>query len=303
MIVLTIYTHQYIHSTYCKTSLDILYIYIVLLVLYIYIYIYQLQNPTQRAEVVDALRRLKRSKAAGELHKYGGDELVSLVQDLQSKVLTVHGEVKEVRAGYLLPLSKPGKPKKAENSRPPTLLSAFRKTSTVLARVEEEVSTLLPHHQHGARKKRSTSEITWTIQTLRATVGRYVERSQYLATGTSKALDSVTREKLTGVLEEHRLADGDSLRVIQYLMSKTTLKTRVAGAKGEEFETVSGIPQGDALSPTLFAVYLEWIMRIHRERYPSRRVPEDVVLQYADGTKMLFHDRDPTQRHGPHSGM
>jgi len=102
------------------------------------------------------------------------------------------------------------------------------------------------------------------------------------------------------VIEENNLADEDAMRMIQYLMSATKLKTRISGTVGEEFGTISGIPQGDALSPILFAVYLEWIMRKHRERYPSRGVSEDFTLQYADDTKMFFHARTTQIDHGPH---
>ena len=116
----------------------------------------------------------------------------------------------------------------------------------MLTRAEDAVSELLPSHQHAPRKRRSTPEIAWTVKTLQATVGRYTERYQ-----------CVTREKLVAVTEEHRLADEDSLRVAQYLMSETTLKAIVAGTKGEELATVPGTPQGDSLSPVLLAVYLE----------------------------------------------
>ena len=69
-------------------------------------------------------------------------------------MFTVHGEVREVVAGYLFPLSKPDKAKTAESSRPLAFLSAFRKilTNIVLARIEAAVSDFLSHYQHGARK-------------------------------------------------------------------------------------------------------------------------------------------------------
>ena len=102
-----------------------------------------LHSPTQREEVVVALRRLKNSRAvgpgdtAGELYKYGGGELVSLTQDLLSKVLTVHGEVEAMGEGYLLLLSKPGKLKTAESSRPLTLWGRKTLASTVLKGADE----------------------------------------------------------------------------------------------------------------------------------------------------------------------
>ena len=214
-----------------------------------------------------------------------------------------HGEVKEVGEGYLLPLSKPGKQKTAESTRPLALLSTCRKvlTSTVLRRVEGAVSEYLPSRQHAPRKKRSTPEATWTAQALRATVGRYTEQYQYLATDTPKASGSVTGVKLLEVTEGSRLADEDSLRVTQYLVSGATLKARVAREVGETLGAVSGTPQGGALSPTLLAAYLEWVMGMRRESHPSRGAVEDFTLQHADDTKVLFHSRDTQQAWGPHA--
>ena len=42
-------------------------------------------------------------------------------------------------------------------------------------------------------------------------------------------------------------------------------------------------------------------MRTHREKYPSRGVMEDLTLQYAGDTKILFHARTRQQDHGPHT--
>ena len=73
--------------------------------------------------IVDAVSKLKNNKSvgpddiAGELYKYGGDELVNLIQDLINKMFTEHGEVKEMGEGYLFPLSKPDKQRTAENTR------------------------------------------------------------------------------------------------------------------------------------------------------------------------------------------
>ena len=97
------------------------------------------------------------------------------------------------------------------------------------------------------------------------------------------------------------MAGDDPLRVLQYLVSEATLKARVAGVEGEELDTTSGTSQGDALLPTLLAVYLEWVVRTHREKYPSRGVAEGFTLQYAGDMKMLLHARDAQQGRGPHA--
>jgi hypothetical protein len=49
--------------------------------------------------------------------------------------------------------------------------------------------------------------------------------------------------------------------IIQYLLSDTVLKPKTRGKLGASFRTTIGTPQGDALSPVLFTVYLEHVLR------------------------------------------
>ena len=62
-----------------------------------------------------------------ELYKYGGDELVNMLQILFNKMFTSHEAINDIGAGYLFPLNKPDKPKRVENTRPVTLLNVIRK--------------------------------------------------------------------------------------------------------------------------------------------------------------------------------
>ena len=107
--------------------------------------------------------------------------------------------------------------------------------------------------------------------------------------------DTVSRAQLIEVMRTNQLAGEDELRMIQYLLSSTTLRTKITGEIGDPYATKTGIPQGDALSSILFVVYLESIMR----RYAPQDVEEDIILQYADDTKFLFHERALQTEHGP----
>ena len=63
------------------------------------------------------------------------------------------------------------------------------------------------------------------------------------------------------ILELYHLADEDERRLIAFLLSKTTLKVKIGNSIGEMFEISLGTPQGDTLSPILFLIYLEHIMK------------------------------------------
>ena len=59
------------------------------------------------------------------------------------------------------------------------------------------------------------------------------------------------------------------LKIIELLLTNTILPIRYNKNTCESFTTNIGCPQGDALSPVLFTVYLEACMKEIRTTYPE----------------------------------
>ena len=93
------------------------------------------------------------------------------------------------------------------------------------------------------------------------------------------------------IFEHYNLATEDELRILHYLLSETELMVKVNERTGERFKTTTGVPQGDSLSPVLFIVYLEHLMRRHKERVLIRDRSEDYVILFADDIKLMHHGR------------
>ena len=100
------------------------------------------------------------------------------------------------------------------------------------------------------------------------------------------------------ILEKYELADEDSLRMIQYHITETTATIKIGNEIARErFSTKLGVPQGDSLSPILFLIYLEHILREagHREILMELN---DMEIAYADDVNFLTLDHtlthDPT---------
>ena len=104
----------------------------------------------------------------------------------------------------------------------------------------------------------------------------------------SKAFESLDRGTLIQILEENELAGEDELRIISYLLSETTLRVKVGSNISETFKTTIGTPQGDALSPILFLIYLEHILRRHRRRNILTAV--ELEMAYADNIHYVTKD-------------
>jgi hypothetical protein len=109
---------------------------------------------------------------------------------------------------------------------------------------------------------------------------RYEERIYIMGIDLLKAFDCLDREKVMKILKDIGIKE-DELRMITFLLAETALQVKIGQAKGETFNTTIGTPQGDALSPVLFLVYLEHIMRSHETKH-NLTLQREIIFAYAD---------------------
>ena len=260
-----------------------------------------LQRKVTAVEVSAGAKKLGNGRAmgpdllAGELFKYGGTKVWEEVEKIVNGVFEKHEPLPELTMGYLFPLNKPDKPgkyKTADMTRPLIFLSVTRKilSNIVLSRITRAVNEFLSLGQHAYRAGRSTTEVVWTAQWLIATAEKYGERIHIMALDLSKAFDNLDRGTMIQILEENSLAGEDELRIISYLLSETTLRVKVGKNISETFKTTIGTPQGDALSPVLFLIYLEHILRRHRRR--NLLSANEYEMSYADDIHFATKDAD-----------
>jgi hypothetical protein len=153
------------------------------------------------------------------------------------------------------------------------------------------VDEFLSPSQHAYREGRSTAEAVWAVQWVRAAAEVYTEKCRVLGTDLSKALDCLQRDKLLDILEHRGIASESDRKLVRFLLTETTLKVRVGSTVGEAFATTVGTPQGDALSPVLFLVYLEEIMRTYQRTDILAGEANAVVITYADDVNMFLRER------------
>jgi exonuclease III len=255
-------------------------------------------------EVTLAAKKLRNHRAlgpddiAGELIKYGGEEMHAELAITFNGIFEKHEAIEELKEGYLYALNKPGKTRTAENTRPLVFLSITRKvlSSIVLHRISGKADEFLSLSQHAYRAHRSTTEVAMTAQWLSATSEKYAERIHIMGIDLSKAFDCIDRSILMQILEENKIATEDELRLIQYLISETKLRVKIGKTYGEKFSTIIGTPQGDALSPLLFLIYLEKIIRTaNLEEYLTKR---DIMYAYADDVNFAILEADEKRTEG-----
>ncbi|GFR66202.1 very-long-chain enoyl-CoA reductase [Elysia marginata] len=104
----------------------------------------------------------------------------------------------------------------------------------------------------------------------------------------SAAFDTIDRTLLLKTLRE--IINEDELRIVQFLLSKTTLDVKINGTNTTQlFTTNVGTPQGDSISPVLFVVYLENALRNARSNEtPHQVLPNEIT--YADDIDFVGTD-------------
>jgi exonuclease III len=237
-----------------------------------------LQNPITTAETKKARQLLRNNRTCGkdgiygEHLKYCGDEMDQTMADMYNKIFSERAEVAALCEGILIPLNKPGKERIAKNTRPITLLNMVRKTLAmiVLRRIQPFVTAYMPKTQCGFQPNRSATEVVWTYRWMTSCAEKYDKEFSIMGIDMSKAFDSINRELLLKILKD--IIPEDELRIIRYLLSETTLEAKIEGKYGDKIKTTIGTPQGDALSPVLFIVYLEAAMRNYRKAVEDTRI-------------------------------
>ena len=252
-----------------------------------------LRHPIHPAEVTDATTRLSNGRAAGidgtpgELYKYGGAHLHTHIAATFNSIFTTHQTVQALGQGILITINKPGKPHIINNTRPLTLLTSLRKILSLilLNRIYPKVDKYISISQSAYRKNRSTADLLWAYRFYMATTQKYKDEFNIMGIDLSKAFDCINRSLLLETMQT--LLDEDEYRILLLLITNTTLRPRVQGTYGDSFPTSIGVPQGDALSPILFAIYLETALRYHLSNLPTPYSPDLRITHYADDTDLV----------------
>ncbi|KAL9952861.1 hypothetical protein ACROYT_G040182 [Oculina patagonica] len=161
-----------------------------------------------------------------------------------------------------------------------------------------EVDKRLREEQAGFRKDRSCTD---QIATLRIILEQSLEwNSPVYATFVDyeKAFDSVDREVLWKLLRHYGIPE-KYITLIQKTYEECTCRVIHNGVLSELFEMLTGVRQGCLLSPFLFLLVIDWIMRRTTEKHQdgiqwtlTTRLED---LDFADDITLLSHNHRSMQ--------
>ena len=259
------------------------------------------ESRPSKEEVKRAIRHLKNEKAAGpdgippEAIKADLETSAEMLYNLFGKIRETNEIPDDWKEGYLIKLPKKGDLNECKNWRGIMLLSTAGKVLNriILERLKAELDDRLRDEQAGFRKERSCTD---HIATLRIIVEQSLEwNSPVFVTFVDyeKAFDSIGRVVLWKLLRHWGIREKYIL-LIQKSYEKCTCRVIHNGVLSEMFEMLTGVRQGCLLSPFLFLLSIDWIMRRTTEadrdgiQWTLTTRLED--LEYADDIALLSHN-------------
>ncbi|KAJ8417554.1 hypothetical protein AAFF_G00223970 [Aldrovandia affinis] len=219
-------------------------------------------------EVARAIKSLKNNKVPGldkvsaELLKHGQEVGVESLTHLFNLIWHSEDVPVDWRSGVIVTLPKKGNLSDCNNWRGITLLSIPGKVfcSVLLQRLKTEVDNILREEQAGFRKGRSCSE---QIFTLRNIIEQCLELQTTLIINYidfKKAFDSVHRESLWQIVQLYSVPS-KYVNIFKALYRNSTCRVRTSSGTTDDFDIVTGVRQGCILSPLLFLIVINFVMR------------------------------------------
>ena len=257
-------------------------------------------EPPSREEITAAIKNLKSHKAAGPDHippealKTDTDTMVNILHDLFSKIWKEEEIPREWKEAHLIKLPKKGDLSNCNNYRGISLLSIPGKVfnRVILERIKQATDERLRDNQAGFRKNRSCTD---QIATLRIIIEQSIEWKSPLLVNFidyEKAFDSLDRETLWKLMRHYGIPD-KLVKLVKASYDGTSCQVYHDGQLSQPFQVQTGVKQGCLLSPFLFILAIDWVMK---EATKGRRnglqwTPWQQLddLDFADDLALLSH--------------
>ena len=256
-------------------------------------------------EMVRELRKMKNGKSPGvcgiqvELLKAGGLSLMKWMQMVFNLVMKCGKAPRDWRRAVIIPIYKKGCRLTCSNYRGISLLSVAGKWfgKVLNTRLRESTEGRVMEEQGGFRAKRSCVD---QVFTLRQVMEKVIEKRREIFVAfidLEKAYDRVNRMKMWEALRQAQVGEG-LVRAVKSLYIECEARVKVGEKHSEWFKVDQGVRQGCTLSPWLFNVFLDNIVKEARKGFKEgmRLGNETVdVLLFADDMVLVADSEESLQ--------
>jgi len=186
------------------------------------------------------------------------------------------------------PIFEKGNTAKVENYRGISLLYTSYKVLSlaVLKRLEAYTKDIIGEYQCGFTRGKSITDHIFSIRQIMEKYYEYYKDLFITFVNFKQAYDSVNRQQLWTVLKNFGIP-GNLVKMIEICKLNTYCKVRYQGELSPQFEVQSGLKQGDAISPILFNLVLEKVIRDISVNHEMEMNGKNIMLVYVDDIVIL----------------
>lgn len=257
-------------------------------------------EPPTLEEIQKAIRDLKYQKSPGpddiapELLKFGALVLAAPLKSIIDKVWR-DGKIPDSwKEGVIITIPKKGNLSECKNWRGITLLNTVIKLLAMLIRdrLMPTLDNLLRPEQAGFRPNRSCTDQVNTLRIIIEQSAEWRSSLYILFVDFERAFDTINRNAIWEALAELGVPD-KIIQLIKELYRDAKCRVRFAGTESDTFSVNRGVRQGCVLSPLLFLVVLDSVLKKVNAEAPdgiqwtlTARLHD---LDYADDLALLSH--------------
>ena len=260
--------------------------------------------PISLGEVEEAVRRLKLGRACGvdeipaELWKHGGDVVIEALYNLITKIWEAEDLPDQWREALIVPIFKKGDRKECGNYRGISLLcTAYKVLSYILLqRLSPLAEEVLGEYQCGFRPGRSPIDQIFILRQILEKKREYNSEVHNLFMDFKKAYDSIHREGLFNIMTEFGFSR-KLVKMTSVCLRGVRSRILAEGQVSDAFDVNTGLRQGDGLSPLLFNLVLEKVVRALENVRGGVDLGGIIKNQgYADDINLLGETREDVRR-------
>ena len=264
-------------------------------------------KPFTITELEEYLKNKKDDSAPGpdqvtyHLLKQMDQENLQMILQKTNQIAEGETVPEEWKEAYHWPVYKKGKKSKFQNYRPITLASVLRKilTGMIANRITHHIETndIYIHSQDGFRRERSTQGQVTALKSLIRNANLNDKELHIIYIDIKGAFDAVPHKGMFETLTNYGI-DGKTIRILKDLYNGN--KTRIITSHGltEAYAANRGTHQGDPLSPTIFGLFLNPILKYIQENTEGYKVGNAKVthLAFADDVALTAESQEELKK-------
>lgn len=226
-------------------------------------------GPPTHNEVKEAIQGLKNNKAPGpdqitaEMLKSDIELSTKILTNLFEKIWRNENLPTDWAKGIIVKIPKKGDLNDCNNWRGITLLSIPGKVlcKVILKRIDEKIDKSLREEQAGFRRGRGCIDQIFTLRNIIEQCAEWNSPIHINFVDFQKAFDSIHRLSLWKILKSYGIPDKLISIISKFYENFQSCVAVGQNQKTEYFDIATGVRQGCILSPILFIIIIDWVLK------------------------------------------